>query len=210
MLEAVGDQAKVVRLAVREIPRSGPPEALIEKYGISSNHIVAAVKDVRPQRRRSDAPKPISKRNTSSEVRLVVEVDGNPVGFLSLDLDALALINHRKRDMVPVEWMDPVKVRLHHARGGHETASSHASRDASIKTLGDEMVKAELDWKIHLKAEAAAQAFGRYEGDIEKLVAEVRSDGNGFLHVFLAIPARRSGSQRSEEGVEDRADIPPR
>jgi transketolase len=44
VLEAVGNQAKVVKLAVHEIPRSGPPEALIEKYGISSNHIVAAVK----------------------------------------------------------------------------------------------------------------------------------------------------------------------
>lgn len=44
VLEAVGDQAKVVRLAVREIPRSGPPDALIEKYGISSNHIIEAVK----------------------------------------------------------------------------------------------------------------------------------------------------------------------
>ena len=44
VLEAVGNQAKVVKLAVHEIPRSGPPEALIEKYGISANHIVAAVK----------------------------------------------------------------------------------------------------------------------------------------------------------------------
>ena len=46
VLEAVGNQAKVVKLAVREIPRSGPPEALLDKYGISSNHIVAAVKDL--------------------------------------------------------------------------------------------------------------------------------------------------------------------
>jgi len=44
VLDAVGNQAKVVKLAVREIPRSGPPEALLEKYGISANHIVAAVK----------------------------------------------------------------------------------------------------------------------------------------------------------------------
>lgn len=44
VLEAVENQAKVVKLAVHEIPRSGPPEALIEKYGISSNHIIAAVK----------------------------------------------------------------------------------------------------------------------------------------------------------------------
>jgi transketolase len=44
VLEAVGGQAKVVRLAVREIPRSGPPDALLDKYGISSKHIVDAVK----------------------------------------------------------------------------------------------------------------------------------------------------------------------
>jgi transketolase len=44
VLSAVGDQAKVVHLAVREIPRSGPPEALLDKYGISSKHIVAAVR----------------------------------------------------------------------------------------------------------------------------------------------------------------------
>lgn len=45
VIEAVGNQAKVVKLAVHEIPRSGPPDVLIEKYGISSNHIVAAVKN---------------------------------------------------------------------------------------------------------------------------------------------------------------------
>jgi transketolase len=44
VLDAVGNQAKVLKLAVREIPRSGPPEALLEKYGISANHIVEAVK----------------------------------------------------------------------------------------------------------------------------------------------------------------------
>jgi hypothetical protein len=41
------------------------------------------------------------------------------------------------------------------------------------KTLGDEMVKAELDVEsITLKAEAAAQAFGRTTADIEKLAME--------------------------------------
>ena len=33
----------VTRLAVREIPRSGKPEELLDKYGISARHIVAAV-----------------------------------------------------------------------------------------------------------------------------------------------------------------------
>jgi transketolase len=34
----------VTKLAVREIPRSGKPEELLDKFGISANHIVAAVK----------------------------------------------------------------------------------------------------------------------------------------------------------------------
>ena len=42
--EAVWDQGfRVKRLAVREIPRSGPPEVLIDKYGISARAIVEAV-----------------------------------------------------------------------------------------------------------------------------------------------------------------------
>ena len=46
VLDAAGNQARVVKLAVRELPRSGPPEALLDKYGISSKHIVQAVKDL--------------------------------------------------------------------------------------------------------------------------------------------------------------------
>ena len=44
VLNAIGDQAKIVKLAVKEVPRSGPPDALLEKYGISSRHIIDAVK----------------------------------------------------------------------------------------------------------------------------------------------------------------------
>ena len=35
----------VRRLAVTEIPRSGQPDELIERYGISARHIVEAVKE---------------------------------------------------------------------------------------------------------------------------------------------------------------------
>lgn len=43
--EAVWDQGfKVQRLAVREIPRSGPPDELLDRYGISAAAIVKAVK----------------------------------------------------------------------------------------------------------------------------------------------------------------------
>lgn len=39
------DGFTVRRLAVREIPRSGTPEQLIDRYGISARHIVAAVRE---------------------------------------------------------------------------------------------------------------------------------------------------------------------
>ena len=43
--EALAEDGYVVRrLAVREIPRSGKPEELLDRYGISARHIVAAVK----------------------------------------------------------------------------------------------------------------------------------------------------------------------
>ena len=46
--EAVWDQGfRVQRLAVREIPRSGPPEVLLDKYGISARAIADAVKALR-------------------------------------------------------------------------------------------------------------------------------------------------------------------
>jgi transketolase len=45
--EAVGDTAiRVHRVAVREIPRSGKPDELMDRYGISAPHIVEAVRAV--------------------------------------------------------------------------------------------------------------------------------------------------------------------
>jgi len=44
---AVGDTSiRVHRLAVREIPRSGKPEELLDRFGISAKHIVEAVQAV--------------------------------------------------------------------------------------------------------------------------------------------------------------------
>ena len=45
--EAVGDSAiRVHRLAVREIPRSGKSDELLDRYGISARHIVETVRAV--------------------------------------------------------------------------------------------------------------------------------------------------------------------
>jgi len=45
--EALAPQGQtVVRLAVREIPRSGKPDELLDRFGISAARIVAAVKAI--------------------------------------------------------------------------------------------------------------------------------------------------------------------
>jgi transketolase len=46
VLNAMGNTSRVVKLAVREIPRSGPPEALLDAYGISAKQIIQAVKSL--------------------------------------------------------------------------------------------------------------------------------------------------------------------
>ena len=45
MLGAVGDEGvRVHKLAVREIPHSGKPDELVDRYGISARAIVETVK----------------------------------------------------------------------------------------------------------------------------------------------------------------------
>jgi len=47
VLEAIGDtEVRVHRLAVREIPRSGPPKKLLERYGIGRAAIVTKVREL--------------------------------------------------------------------------------------------------------------------------------------------------------------------
>ena len=125
------------------------------------------------------------KESTPSQVRLVVEVDGNPVGFLNLDLDRLwPLINHRKRDTVPVEWMDPGKFdSLMRAAVMKRLVSRIEGR--LYKTLGDEIVQAELDAEnFILKADTAAEVFGRTKGDIDKLLADSDRTTMDFFTFF--------------------------
>jgi hypothetical protein len=113
------------------------------------------------------------KESPASEVRMVVEVDGNPIGLLNLDLTRLwPLINHRKRDHVPVEWMDAPQfdamVRAAVVKRLMARLQTHLYR-----ALGDEIVRAELDVEsFTLKVEAAAQAFGTTQTDIEQLVLD--------------------------------------
>ena len=124
------------------------------------------------------------RRDAQGRVRVVVEVDGNPVGVLELDTERLwPLINHRKRE-VPVEWMDQAKfeslVRAAVVKRLISRLGQHLYR-----TLGDEIVKAELDIESFvLKAENAAQSFGRRKADIDKLVGDSGRTKTDFYAFF--------------------------
>lgn len=43
---ALGGKAEIIHLAIKEIPRSGAPEELLDKYGINARHIKMAVKEL--------------------------------------------------------------------------------------------------------------------------------------------------------------------
>jgi hypothetical protein len=152
----------------------------------------------------------MKKESTPSQVRLVVEVDGNPVGFLNLDIDRLwPLINHRKRDTVPVEWIEPAKFdSIMRAAVIKRLISRIEGR--LYQTLGDEMVKAELDVETFtLKADAAAQVFGRTKADIEKLVAASNRTTTDFYTFFweYMLDDREITDLKKEWKAKD---IPPR
>ncbi len=119
-----------------------------------------------------------------SELRVVVEVDGNPVGVLNLDIDRLwPIVNHRKRE-VPAEWIDPAKSDSIMRAAVMKRLISRLEAHL-YQALGNEIVKAELDVEnCSLKAEAAAQTFGTSKSDIEKLAAETGRSSKDFYSFF--------------------------
>jgi hypothetical protein len=114
-----------------------------------------------------------AKKDSGSDVRVVVEVDGHPVGFLELDIDRLwPLLSHSKRESAPVEWVDQARFDSLVRAAVIKRLISRLEQQL-YRTLGDEIVKAQLDVELFtLRAEAAAQMFGRSKADIEKLVEE--------------------------------------
>jgi hypothetical protein len=129
--------------------------------------------------------KEMKKKASAAAVRVVVEVDGNPVGFLNLDMERLwPLINHSIKETPPAEWMDPRRfesmMRAVAMRNLSNRLQSHL-----YQALGSEIVKAELDIEgFTLKAEAAAQAFGGTRKDIEKLALRSQSTPQAFYDFF--------------------------
>src|SRR5262249_46054982 len=154
---------------------------------------------------------PNSKKDLSpTSVRLVVEVDGNPVGVLNLDLDRLwPLINHRQREALPVEWIDSAKFDSF-MRAAVMKKLTTRIQGRLYQSLGDEMVKAELEAEnLNLKADAAAETFGRTTADIEKLVAEsgrTPADFDAFFWQYLLDDREVNDLKRAWKST----DTPPR
>jgi hypothetical protein len=125
------------------------------------------------------------RKENSSEVRVVVEVDGSPVGYLELDMERLwPLINHRKRDEVPMEWMDGPRFESTLRAAVIKRLITRLEQHL-YRTLGDEIVKAQLDVEaLILKAETAVESFGRTKADIDKLVQDSGRTTMDFFAFF--------------------------
>jgi hypothetical protein len=126
------------------------------------------------------------KEPVPTEVRVVVEVDGNPVGFLNLDMERLwPLIDHRVVGASPIEWLDTEKFDSA-IRASVIKRLLARIQNRLYQTLGDEIVKAELDVESFiLKTDAAAQVFGTKKADIEKLAAESNRTPADFYSFFF-------------------------
>src|SRR5678815_3667068 len=124
-------------------------------------------------------------KTSAAAVRVVVEVDGNPVGFLNLDMERLwPLINHSMKETPPAEWIEPRRfetmMRAVAMRNLSNRLQSHL-----YQTLGNEIVKAELDIEgFTLRAEAAAQAFGETRKEVENLAAKTGNTPADFDEFF--------------------------
>ena len=125
-----------------------------------------------------------NEKELAAEVRVVVEVDGKPVGFLNLDVDRLwPLINHRQREST-VEWIDAKRYDAVLRATVVKQLISRLSGNL-YHVLGAEIVKAELDAEsFALKADLAAQSLGATAGDIEKLVSESNRSPQDFYNFF--------------------------
>jgi hypothetical protein len=123
-----------------------------------------------------------------AEVRVVVEVDGQPVGFLSLDMARLWPLFNRGVQESPAEWIDPRRFRTM-VRAFVMKNLSNRMQFHLYANLGNELVRAGLDIEgLTLKAEAVAQAFGKSHKDIERLAAKTgntTSDFDDFFWKFM-------------------------
>jgi hypothetical protein len=115
----------------------------------------------------------IDRHDPQAAVRVVIEVDGNPIGFVELDIDRLwPLIDHRHHNGVDVEWIDQKRMKQA-MRASVMRQFMNRLQTHLYQAIGNKIVKAELDIESFiLKAEAAAQAFGRTRKELDAMLSE--------------------------------------
>jgi hypothetical protein len=126
----------------------------------------------------------MKRKEGDAEVRVVVEVDGQPIGFMSLDMARLWPLISRRIQETSAEWIDPRRFKTM-VRALAMKNLSNRMQFHLYANLGNEIVRAGLDIEgLTLKAEAAAQVFGRTHGEIEKLAAKSGNTAEEFYAFF--------------------------
>ena len=124
------------------------------------------------------------RKESAPQVRVIVEVDGNPIGSVELDVDRLWPLIQPKDGKAPGEWIDPARfdamVKAAVVRRLLERLERHL-----YKTLGDEIVAAKLEVEsLLLRAEGAAQAFGRTRAERDAMLVESGRTADEFDAFF--------------------------
>ncbi len=125
-----------------------------------------------------------------SKLKLVVEVDGKPVGVLDIDWNRLwPEVNHRKRESPGIEWIRSTELDAL-AKATMLGRFTRRLERRLYQGLGDEMVRAELDIEnFFLRLEAAAQVFGTTRREIDEMLAFVgvtETTFKSFLWEYVA------------------------
>jgi hypothetical protein len=126
----------------------------------------------------------VKRKEGDAEIRVVVEVDGQPIGFMSLDMARLWPLITRKFQGMPADWIDSHRF--------HTMVRAIVMKNLSSRlqfhlyaNIGNEIVRAGLEMEgLTLKAEAAAQVFGRSHAEVEKFAAKTGHTSNQFFDFF--------------------------
>ena len=124
-------------------------------------------------------------RKDTAAIRVVLEVDGNPVGSVSIELDRVwQILDLRRADGPQTEWLKNSEFEALLRSAVLNRFTQHL-KSHLYEAFGQSLVKAELDIEnLNLKAEAVVQAFGKTKREFEEALAEAGGSVAEF-HAFL-------------------------
>lgn len=131
----------------------------------------------------------MSDARQENSVRVVLEVDGSPVGFVNIDLDRLwPVLDLRRPDGPHAAWLRDSDFDTLVRNAVLKRFMEHLKADL-YHAFGQSLVKAELQMEsVNLKAEAVVQAVGKSREEFENLLAECAGNSAefySFLHQYL-------------------------